>query len=48
MDTATPNENKFEIGVITKDGAGNVVQKRVEGEELSKILKEAKVFEQSK
>jgi 20S proteasome subunit alpha 3 len=24
MDTVTPNENKFEIGVITKDENGNI------------------------
>jgi len=45
MDTATPNENKFEIGVITKDEHGQIVQKRVEGDELKRILDEAKVFE---
>ena len=45
MDTATPSADKFEISVITKDEKGNIVQKRVEGEELTKILNEAKVFE---
>jgi hypothetical protein len=48
MDTATPNADKFEIAVITKDEKGNVVQRRIEGEELSKILDEAKIFEVKK
>jgi 20S proteasome subunit alpha 3 len=45
MDTATPNADKFEIAVITKNELGEIVQRRVEGEELNKILDEAKVFE---
>lgn len=48
MDTATPNADKFEIQVITKDAKGAIVQRRVEGDELNKILDEAKVFEQNK
>ena len=48
MDTATPNPDKFEIGIITKDKNGAIVQRRVEGDELKKILDEAKVFEDSK
>jgi 20S proteasome subunit alpha 3 len=45
MDTATPTENKFEVGVITRDENGVVHQRRIEGDELKKILDEAKVFE---
>ena len=45
MDTATPNAEKFEIAVVQKDEHGNVVQRRVQGEELNKILDEAKIFE---
>ena len=45
MDTATPNAEKYEIAVIQKDSHGNIVQRRVEGEELNKILEEAKVNE---
>lgn len=48
MDTATPNADKFEIAVITKDEHGHIVQRRVEGDELNKILDEAKVFEVKK
>ena len=48
MDNATPDANKYEIGIITKDANGNVVQRRVEGDELNKILDEAKVFEDKK
>lgn len=45
MDTATPDPNKFEIQIITKNESGQVVQRRVEGDELKKILDDAKVFE---
>ena len=48
MDTATPDPNKFEIAVVTRDESGQVVQRRIEGEELSKILDEAKVLEGNK
>jgi len=48
MDTATPNSDKFEIGIITRDADGNVIQRRVEGAELNKILEDAKVFEVKK
>lgn len=45
MDSPNPNVDKYEIGVLTKDADGNVVQRRIEGAELKKILDEAKVFE---
>lgn len=48
MDTTTPNADKFEIQIITKNDLGQVIQRRVEGEELNKILDEAKVFEGNK
>lgn len=48
MDTTTPDENKFEIQVVTKDDEGRVVQRKVEGEELRRILDDAKVFEDNK
>jgi 20S proteasome subunit alpha 3 len=48
MDVAVPNADKFEIAVITKNDQGHVVQRRVEGAELNKILDEAKVFEAQK
>ena len=48
LDSATPNADKFEVGVIQKDKDGKVVQRRVEGAELQKILEEAKVFEANK
>lgn len=48
MDTTTPDEKKFEIQVVTKDDEGRVVQRKVEGEELRRILDEAKVFEENK
>ena len=49
MDTTTPDPNKFEVATISRDPeTGAVVQRRVEGEELAKILEEAKVFEGNK
>jgi 20S proteasome subunit alpha 3 len=48
MDTAAPSADKYEIGIITRDADGKVVQRRVEGAELNRILDEAKVFEVSK
>jgi 20S proteasome subunit alpha 3 len=48
MDTTTPDANKFEIQIITKNDEGVLIQRRVEGQELNKILEEAKVFEENK
>ena len=48
MDSTAPDANKFEIQVLTKNEHGVLVQKKVEGEELARILDEAKVFEESK
>jgi 20S proteasome subunit alpha 3 len=45
MDMATPDANKFEIGILTREDNGKVIQRMVEGAELQKILTEAKVFE---
>lgn len=47
MDSANPSADKYEIGVLQKDKDGNVVQRRIEGDELKQILDEAKVFEQA-
>ena len=46
MDMASPDANKFEMGVLTRDGSGRVIQRLVEGDELQKILTDAKIFEQ--
>jgi len=46
MDSNSPSADKFEVGVMQKDEQGNAVMRRIEGEELKKILDEAKVFEQ--
>ena len=48
MDSATPNADKYEIGVMQKDKDGNLVQRKIEGDELKKILDEAKVFDAAK
>ena len=45
MDMTKPDPNKFEIGVITRNASGQVMQRRVEGVELGNLLTEAKVFE---
>lgn len=45
MDTVKPQPDKFEIGVVTRDEHGNVVQRAVEGAELEQILAEAKIDE---
>ena len=46
MDMNKPDSNKFEIGVVTRNNQGRVVQRRVEGAELDQLLSEARVFEQ--
>jgi 20S proteasome subunit alpha 3 len=48
MDTATPNADKFEVMILTKNEHGEVVQRKVEGDELNRILDEAKVFDNKK
>jgi 20S proteasome subunit alpha 3 len=45
MDTMKPTADKFEIGVVQKDSQGNLVQRKVEGAELERIITEAKVVE---
>lgn len=47
MDLTKPDAKKFEIGVLTFED-GKLVQKMVEGDELNKLLDEAKVFEDTK
>ena len=46
MDIHKPDAERFEIGVITRDGDGKVVQRNVEGDELNKILEDSKVFDE--
>lgn len=45
MDVNKPDSKRFEIGVVNLDKDKKVVQRRVEGEELEKVLADAKVFE---
>ena len=45
MDLAKPDADKFEIGILTRGADGAVEQRRVEGAELSKLLTDARVFE---
>ena len=45
MDVNKPDANRFEIGVVTLDDNRKVVQRRVAGAELDKVLTDAKVFE---
>ena len=46
MDMHKPDAARFEIGIITKNEAGEVVQRNVEGAELDSILANAKLFEE--
>ena len=34
MDSNNPTHDKFEVGIMTKDAKGNLVQRRVQGQEL--------------
>ena len=47
MDMNKPDANKFEIGVVARSTTtqSGICQRRIEGQELQKILEEAKVFE---
>lgn len=45
MDATSPDASKYEIGVLQKDESGKLVQRRIEGPELQKILEESKAFE---
>ena len=47
MDLAKPDAAKFEIGVITRDASGTVVQRNVEGDELNQILADSKIFDKA-
>ena len=46
MDATTPNPDMFEVAVMQKDSAGNIVQRKIEGDELKTILEENKIFDQ--
>ena len=35
----------FEVGVMQKDANGNLVQRKIEGDELKKILEENDIFD---
>ena len=45
MDNQKPTADKFEVGVVQKLPCGKVIQRTVEGEELEKIIKDAKIHE---
>lgn len=45
MDATSANPDQYEVALLHKDKAGNVVQRKVEGEELRQILVQAKIFE---
>ena len=48
MDATSPNPDMFEVGVMQKDANGNVIQRKIEGEELKHILENNKIFDDSK
>ena len=35
----------FDVGVMQKDANGNLVQRKIEGDELKKILEENDIFD---
>lgn len=45
MDAMKPTADKFEIGIVSKDKDGNLVQRKVEGAELDQIILDAKIVE---
>ena len=45
MDAHKPDASRFEISVVQKNANGEVVQRAIEGQELQKILEDAKVYE---
>jgi 20S proteasome alpha/beta subunit len=48
MDATSPNPDMFEVGVMQKDANGNLIQRKIEGDELKKILEDNKIFDDSK
>lgn len=46
MDATTPNPEMFEVGVLQKDASGNLVQRKIEGDELKHILENNKIFDE--
>ena len=47
MDMNKPSADKFEIGVIKHDAKGKVVQERIEGNLLNRLLNAAHVLKDS-
>lgn len=45
MDNQKPTADKFEVGVVQKNAQGKVIQRTVDGDELEKIIKDAKIHE---
>ena len=46
MDATSPNPDMFEVGVMQKDAQGNLIQRKIEGDELKHILETNKIFDQ--
>lgn len=46
MDATSPNPDMFEVGVMQKDSTGKVIQRKIEGDELKKILEDSKIFDE--
>ena len=47
MDATSPNPDRYEVAILQKDQNGNVVQRKIEGEELKQIMEEGKIFEKA-
>ena len=46
MDATTPNPDMFEVGVLQKDASGDLIQRKIEGDELKHILENNKIFDE--
>lgn len=45
MDQTTPDPTRFEVAVVELNQEGDLIQRKVEGDELAKILAQAIVEE---
>ena len=46
MDATAPNPDMFEVGILQKDAQGNLIQRKIEGDELMQIFQTNKIFDE--
>ena len=46
MDATAPNPDMFEVGILQKDAQGNLIQRKIEWDELMQILQTNKIFDE--